>query len=96
MGDANVSYAQVCHPRSRRLSRTRQLFLLASISSPSSSLLRGTFGDPSHHKGRRVGSVWGGPDLTDTFHRGQDSPRRCPMSARKQFTPEFKREAVQL
>jgi transposase len=23
-------------------------------------------------------------------------PRRCPMGTRKQFTPEFKREAVQL
>ena len=27
---------------------------------------------------------------------GTGSPRRCPMGARKQFTPEFKREAVQL
>src|SRR4029079_11251175 len=38
----------------------------------------------------------GGPDLTDTLKRGQDSPRRCPMGSRKHFTPEFKREAVQL
>ena len=34
--------------------------------------------------------------MTDTVKRGQDSPRRCPIGARKQFTPEFKREAVQL
>ena len=34
--------------------------------------------------------------MTDTFKRGQDSPRRCPIGSRKQFTPEFKRESVQL
>ena len=34
--------------------------------------------------------------MTDTEKRGQDSPRRGPMGARKQFTPEFKREAGQL
>ena len=34
--------------------------------------------------------------MTDTVERGQDSPRRCSKGARKQFTTEFKREAVQL
>jgi transposase len=34
--------------------------------------------------------------LTDTFEWGHDPRRRCSMGSRKQFTPEFKREAVQL
>ncbi len=34
--------------------------------------------------------------MTDTFEGGQDSLRRCPRRSRKQFTPECKREAVQL
>jgi transposase len=34
--------------------------------------------------------------MTDTFEWGHDPQRRCVIGQRKQFTPEFKREAVQL
>ena len=33
--------------------------------------------------------------MTDTFERGHDPRRRCVMSPRKPFTPEFKRERTE-
>jgi hypothetical protein len=42
------------------------------------------------------GVIFGWPDLSYTFGRGQHVPMRCPIGTRNEFTPQHNREAVQL